>query len=88
MNFTKGHGEAAREAGHPRQRRRARPIWTPLQVSGGQTPEKLATFGADTPMGRPGQPAELAPVYVELASGNASYTTGQIYGVSGGRGNP
>jgi NAD(P)-dependent dehydrogenase (short-subunit alcohol dehydrogenase family) len=64
------------------------PIWTPLQVSGGQPPEKLATFGADTPLGRPGQPAELASVYVELASGNASYTTGQIYGVSGGRGNP
>jgi len=64
------------------------PFWTPLQVSGGQTQENLVKFGQDTPMGRPGQPAELAGVYVELASAGASYTTGQIYGASGGRGNP
>jgi NAD(P)-dependent dehydrogenase (short-subunit alcohol dehydrogenase family) len=64
------------------------PIWTPLQVSGGQTQEKLVQFGGDTPLGRPGQPAELATVYVELASADASYITGQVYGASGGRGNP
>lgn len=64
------------------------PFWTPLQVSGGQTQENLVKFGENTPMGRPGQPAELASVYVELASAQASYTTGQIYGASGGRGNP
>jgi len=64
------------------------PFWTPLQVSGGQPTEKLPQFGADTPMGRPGQPAELAPIYVTLASAEASYTTGQVYGAVGGRGGP
>lgn len=59
------------------------PIWTPLQVSGGQPPEALDTFGADTPMKRPGQPVELAPTYVVLAADESSYTTGQIYGVAG-----
>lgn len=64
------------------------PIWTPLQVSGGATPEKLQSFGGQTPMGRPGQPAELASIYVQLAANDASYATGQIYGASGGSGNP
>jgi NAD(P)-dependent dehydrogenase (short-subunit alcohol dehydrogenase family) len=64
------------------------PFWTPLQVSGGQTQEKLEQFGADTPLKRPGQPAELASVYVELASNGASYVTGQVYGATGGRGGP
>jgi len=64
------------------------PIWTPLQVSGGQTPDKLAVLGADTPMSRPGQPAELAAVYVLLASPESSYATGQVYGVVGGKGGP
>ncbi|WP_343073293.1 SDR family oxidoreductase [Pyxidicoccus fallax] len=57
-------------------------------MTGGQTQERLTKLGQDTPMGRPGQPAELASVYVELASAAASYTTGQIYGASSGRGNP
>src|SRR4051812_22073178 len=64
------------------------PIWTPLQVSGGATMEKLKQFGGQTPMGRPGQPAELASVYVQLAANDASYATGQIYGAMGGGGNP
>lgn len=64
------------------------PIWTPLQVSGGATMEKLKEFGSQTPMGRPGQPAELASIYVQLAANDASYATGQIYGSSGGEGNP
>ncbi|ULH17253.1 SDR family oxidoreductase (plasmid) [Deinococcus sp. KNUC1210] len=64
------------------------PIWTPLQPSGGQKPDKLPTFGADTPMGRPGQPAELAPAYVTLASQESSYATGQVYGVNGGNALP
>lgn len=64
------------------------PIWTPLQPSGGQFPDKLPEFGADTPMGRPGQPAELAPLYVLLASEEASYSTGQVFGAVGGRGGP
>jgi NAD(P)-dependent dehydrogenase (short-subunit alcohol dehydrogenase family) len=64
------------------------PIWTPLQVSGGATQEKLQQFGGDTPMGRPGQPAELASIYVQLAASDASYATGQVYGAAGGSGQP
>ncbi|MCW2316065.1 NAD(P)-dependent dehydrogenase (short-subunit alcohol dehydrogenase family) [Rhodoblastus acidophilus] len=64
------------------------PIWTPLQPSGGQPPEALSEFGADTPMKRPGQPAELAPLYVLLASHEATFTTGQVFGAAGGRGGP
>jgi NAD(P)-dependent dehydrogenase (short-subunit alcohol dehydrogenase family) len=60
------------------------PIWTPLQPSGGQLPEKLPDFGAKVPLGRPGQPAELAPIYVLLASQESSYVTGETYGVTGG----
>ena len=64
------------------------PIWTPLQVSGGATQEKLKSFGGQTPMGRPGQPAELASIYVQLAASDASYATGQVYGAAGGSGQP
>jgi NAD(P)-dependent dehydrogenase (short-subunit alcohol dehydrogenase family) len=64
------------------------PIWTPLQVSGGASMEKLEKFGAQTPFGRPGQPAELASIYVQLVATDASYATGQIYGSSGGAGQP
>jgi len=64
------------------------PFWTPLQVTGGQTQKKLRNFGADTVFERPGQPAELAPIYVLLASAEASYITGQVFGASGGRGQP
>lgn len=64
------------------------PIWTPLQVSGGTSQEKLEKFGGNSPMGRPGQPAELASIYVQLAASDASYATGQIYGAAGGGGQP
>ncbi|MBX3525803.1 MAG: SDR family oxidoreductase [Rhodoblastus sp.] len=64
------------------------PIWTPLQVSGGASMGKLEQFGSTAPAGRPGQPAELAAIYVLLADPAASYTTGQIYGASGGAGLP
>lgn len=64
------------------------PIWTPLQVSGGATMEKLVVFGKETPLGRPGQPAELASIYVQLAAADASYANGQIYGAAGGSGQP
>lgn len=64
------------------------PIWTPLQVSGGATQEKLEQFGAKTPLGRPGQPAELASIYVQLAAEDASFATGQIYGAAGGSAQP
>ncbi len=60
------------------------PIWTPLQICGGQLKENLPDFGSDTPMKRAGQPVELADVYVFLASPEASYVTGQVYGVTGG----
>jgi NAD(P)-dependent dehydrogenase (short-subunit alcohol dehydrogenase family) len=64
------------------------PIWTPLQVSGGASMEKLKTFGGDTPMKRPGQPVELAGMYVRLAEAEGSYTTGNIFGAGGGHGQP
>ena len=64
------------------------PIWTPLQVSGGATTGKVVTFGATAPLGRPGQPAELAGIYVRLAEDDGSYTTGNIYGAGGGQGQP
>ncbi len=64
------------------------PIWTPLQVSGGATQEKLKNFGGQTPLGRPGQPAELGSIYVQLAANDGSYANGQIYGSSGGSGQP
>lgn len=64
------------------------PIWTPLQVSGGATQEKLKQFGGQTPLGRPGQPVELASIYVQLAAADASYATGQVYGAAGGAGQP
>ena len=61
------------------------PFWTPIQPSG-QPPEKLAELGKEVPFGRPGQPVEIAPVYVLLASQEGSYITGEIYGVTGGNG--
>ena len=64
------------------------PIWTPLQVSGGATQERIESFGGKTPLGRPGQPVELASIYVQLAASDASYATGQVYGASGGAGQP
>lgn len=60
------------------------PIWTPLQQSGGQPSEKLEHFGEKTPLGRPGQPAEVAPAFVFLASQESSYTTAEVIGVTGG----
>ena len=57
-------------------------------IGGGQFRDKLPEFGADTPMGRPGQPAELAPIYVLLATNEDSYSTGQVYGAVGGNGGP
>jgi NAD(P)-dependent dehydrogenase (short-subunit alcohol dehydrogenase family) len=64
------------------------PIWTPLQISGGASEGKVVTFGATAPLGRPGQPAELAGIYVRLAEDDGSYTTGNIYGAGGGQGQP
>jgi NAD(P)-dependent dehydrogenase (short-subunit alcohol dehydrogenase family) len=64
------------------------PIWTPLQISGGAGESKYRNFGAATVFGRPGQPAELASIYVQLAADDASFATGNIYGAGGGQGQP
>jgi NAD(P)-dependent dehydrogenase (short-subunit alcohol dehydrogenase family) len=64
------------------------PIWTPLQISGGASTEKYQHFGSATVLGRPGQPAELASIYVQLAASDASFATGNIYGAGGGQGQP
>jgi NAD(P)-dependent dehydrogenase (short-subunit alcohol dehydrogenase family) len=64
------------------------PVWTPLQISGGATVAKYTRFGNATAFGRPGQPAELASIYVQLAASDASFTTGNIYGAGGGQGQP
>jgi NAD(P)-dependent dehydrogenase (short-subunit alcohol dehydrogenase family) len=64
------------------------PIWTPLQVSGGAQEQKYKTFGSTTVLGRPGQPVELASIYVQLAADDASFATGNIYGSGGGQGQP
>ena len=62
------------------------PFWTPLNPSGGSSQEKVQTFGQSSSFGRPGQPVEIAPVYVLLASQEGSYITGEVYGVTGGQG--
>jgi NAD(P)-dependent dehydrogenase (short-subunit alcohol dehydrogenase family) len=64
------------------------PVWTPLQVSGGASQEKLKKFGGMTPLGRPGQPAEFGSIYVQLAANDGSFATGQVYGAAGGSGQP
>ncbi|WP_238326888.1 SDR family oxidoreductase [Paenibacillus graminis] len=64
------------------------PVWTPLQVSGGQPTEVLKDFGAKTPLGRPGQPAEMAPAYVFLASQESSYISGETLNANGGMPTP
>lgn len=61
------------------------PVWTPLQPSHGQPEEKIPTFGEQSPLGRAGQPAELAPAYVFLASQESSFVVGEIIGVTGGQ---
>jgi len=62
------------------------PFWTALQPSGGQPQETVASFGEQSEFGRPGQPVEIAPVYVLLASQEGSYISGEVYGVTGGAG--
>ncbi|MBW8338396.1 SDR family oxidoreductase [Stutzerimonas stutzeri] len=87
-NFSKGLAKQLIDKGIRVNAVAPGPFWTPLQVSGGQTMENLQRFGGDTPMSRPGQPAEIAPLYVLLASTEASYVTGQVFGASGGNGQP
>lgn len=61
------------------------PVWTPLQPSHGQPPEAIPTFGENSPLGRPGQPAEVAPAYVFLANQESSFITAEVIGVTGGQ---
>lgn len=82
--FTKGLAQMVIEKGIRVNAVAPGPIWTVLQPSHGQSKEKLEGFGTQTPMGRAGQPAELAPTYVFLASQESSYITGEIIGVTGG----
>lgn len=62
------------------------PFWTVLQPSGGQPDEKVKNFGKESDFGRPGQPVELAPIYVLLASQEGSYLNGEVFGATGGKG--
>ncbi len=88
MIFTKGLAKQLASQGFRVNAVAPGPFWTPLQVTGGQPADRLPTFGAHAPMKRPGQPAELAGVYVLLASQESSYATGQVYGAVGGNGGP
>ena len=84
IGFTKALAKQAMEQGVRVNAVAPGPFWTPLQPSGGQPQESVQTFGESTPFGRPGQPAEIAPVFVFLATQEAGYVTGEVYGVTGG----
>jgi NAD(P)-dependent dehydrogenase (short-subunit alcohol dehydrogenase family) len=85
LNFTKGLSQQLAPKGIRVNAVAPGPIWTPLQPSDGQPTEKLVKFGENTPLGRAGQPAELAATYVFLASQESSYITGEVIGVTGGK---
>lgn len=84
LNFTRGLAKQVAEKGIRVNCVAPGPIWTALQISGGQTQQKIPKFGQQTPLKRAGQPAELAPVYVYLASQESSYVTAEVHGVTGG----
>jgi NAD(P)-dependent dehydrogenase (short-subunit alcohol dehydrogenase family) len=84
--FTKGLAKQVAKQGIRVNAVAPGPVWTPLQVAGGQLPGTLHEFGQDTPIGRAGQPAELAPLFVLLASGEITYTDGSVFGANGGTG--
>ncbi len=84
--FTKGLAKQVAKRGIRVNAVAPGPVWTPLQVAGGQLPGKLAEFGQDTPLGRAGQPGELASLYVALAEPGTSFTTGSVFGANGGTG--
>ncbi len=84
LNYSRGLAKQVAEKGIRVNVVAPGPIWTALQISGGQTQEKIPKFGQQTPMKRAGQPAELAPVYVYLASQESSYVTAEVHGVCGG----
>lgn len=84
VNFTRGLAQAVAEQGVRVNCVAPGPIWTPL-IPATMPAEKVETFGTQTPMGRAGQPAEVAPAYVYLASGESSYVTGEVVAVTGGQ---
>lgn len=84
LNYSRGLAKQVAEKGIRVNVVAPGPIWTALQISGGQTQQKIPKFGQQTPMKRAGQPAELAPVYVYLASQESSYVTAEVHGVCGG----
>lgn len=84
LNYSRGLAKQVAEKGIRVNVVAPGPIWTALQISGGQPQEKLPEFGQQTPMKRAGQPAELAPIYVYLASHESSYVTAEVHGVCGG----
>lgn len=84
-NFTRGLAQQLTPRGIRVNAVAPGPIWTPLQPSYGQPQEKIVKFGQDTPLGRAGQPAELAPLYVFLASQESSYVSGEVIGATGGK---
>lgn len=84
LNYSRGLAKQVAEKGIRVNVVAPGPIWTALQISGGQTQDKIPQFGQQTPMKRAGQPAELAPVYVYLASQESSYVTAEVHGVCGG----
>ena len=88
MIWTKGLAKQLAEKGIRVNAVAPGPFWTALQVTGGQPPEKIPEFGKETPMGRAGQPVELAGIYVLLASGESSYSSGQVFAAVGARGGP
>jgi len=88
LNLTKGMAKQLAKKGIRVNAVSPGPIWTPLQVAGGQIPGTMKEFGQDTPLGRAGQPAELAALYVMLASDESSFSTGTVVGAHGGKGNP
>ncbi|WP_420384356.1 SDR family oxidoreductase [Novosphingobium sp.] len=88
MNYVKSLAKQLAERGIRVNGVAPGPIWTPLQVSGGASMEKLENFGGKAPLKRPGQPVELAGIYVQLAAADGSYTTGNIFGAGGGQGQP
>lgn len=87
-NFTKGLAQQLAPRGIRVNAVAPGPIWTPLQVSDGQPKEALPEFGKSTPLGRAGQPTELAPAYVFLASPESSYVAGETLNVNGGTPTP
>ena len=87
-NFSKGLAQSLGPRGIRVNAVAPGPVWTALQPSHGQPQEKIEKFGKDTPLGRAGQPAELAAAYVLLASDDGSFISGETLGIAGGRPTP